>query len=86
MELGGCQGKGLKFFIKDVEKKARQYFNTSEDEPRIYRSQLAYNWNCRIVLAFLKPQAQQVLQLQRRIIRTKLRRRDIPIVYDESYL
>mmetsp|Transcript_14792 Transcript_14792/g.16842 ORF Transcript_14792/g.16842 Transcript_14792/m.16842 type:complete len:99 (+) Transcript_14792:1390-1686(+) len=73
-------------FIRDVAKKAGQHFNTSEEEPRIHRSQFAYKWKCRIVLAFMKTQAQQMLQLQRRIIRTKLRRNNIPIVYDELFL
>ena len=86
MELGGCPGKGLAKFIRDVATKAGQHFNTSEQEPRIHRSQFAYKWKCRIVLAFMKTQAQQMLQLQRRIIRTKLRRNNIPIVYDELYL
>jgi len=84
MELGGCPGKGLAKFIRDVAKKSGQRFNTSEEEPRIHRSQFAYKWKCRIVLAFMKTQA-QMLQLQRRIIRTKLRRNNIPIVY-ELYL
>ena len=86
MELGGCPGKGLARFIKDVAKRAGQHFNTPDQEPRIHRSQFAYKWKCRIVLAFMKTQAQQMLQLQRRIIRTKLRRNNIPIVYDELYL
>jgi len=86
MELGGCPDKGLAKFIRDFAKKAGQHFNTSEEEPRIHRSQFAYKWKCRIVLAFMKTQAQQMLQLQRRIMRTKLRRNNIPLVYDELYL
>ena len=77
MELGGCPGKGLSKFIRDVATKAGQHFNTSEQEPRLHRSQFAHKWKCRIVLAFMKTQAQQMLQLQRRIIRTKLRRKNL---------
>jgi len=82
-ELGGCPDKGLAKFIRDEAKKAGQLFNISEEEPRIHRSQFAYKWKCRIVLAFMKTQAQQMLQLQRRIVRTKLQRNNIPIVHDE---
>jgi len=86
MEIGGCSGKGLAKFIKDVVKIAGQHFNTSEDEPRIHRSQFAYQWKRRIVLAIMKAQAQQMFQLQRRIIRTKLRRSNIPVVCAELHL
>jgi len=86
MELGGCPGKALAQIIKDVAKKAGQHFNTSEGEPRIHRSQFRYKWKHRIVLALVKTQAQKMLQLQRRVIRTKPRRKNIPIVYAELYL
>ena len=86
MELGGCPSRGLAKFIKDVAKKAGQHFNTSDGEPRMHRSQFAFKWKCRIVLALMKTQAQHMLQLQRRIIRRKLRQNNIPVVYDELYL
>mmetsp|Transcript_14899 Transcript_14899/g.19235 ORF Transcript_14899/g.19235 Transcript_14899/m.19235 type:complete len:119 (+) Transcript_14899:535-891(+) len=83
MKPEGCSGeRTCKIHQRCCEKKIGQHFNTSEDEPRIHLSQFAHKRTCSIVLAFLKTQAQHVLQLQRRIIRTNLRRYNIPIVYD----
>jgi len=58
MELGGCPGKGLAKFIRDVAKTAGQHSNTSEEKPRIDHSQFAYKWKSRTVFAFMKTQAQ----------------------------
>jgi len=66
IELGGYPGKRLPKLIKDVAKNSGQHFNTSEDDLRIHRSQFEYKQKRRIFLAFMKTQAQQMLQLQRR--------------------
>jgi len=81
-----CRAKDLQKSSKMFRKKAGKPFNKSEGKPRIHRSQFAYKWKRRVVLAFKKTQAQQMLQLRRRIIRTKLQRSSIPVEYDELYL
>ena len=86
MELDGSPGKVFAKFTKQVANKASYHYNEFDEEPRIYRSQFAHKWKCRIVLAFMKTQAQVMLNLQRQIIRNKVKRNNIPIVYDEMYL
>jgi len=62
---------GLAKLIEDVAKESGQHFKASADEPRTHRSQFAYKRKRRMVLAFMKTQAQQMLQLQRRIIKNE---------------
>mmetsp|Transcript_14234 Transcript_14234/g.16303 ORF Transcript_14234/g.16303 Transcript_14234/m.16303 type:complete len:84 (-) Transcript_14234:32-283(-) len=57
------------------------------DEPRIGRSEIAYKWKCRIVLAFMKTPCKLNKCFNCRAIhKDGLRRNNTPAVYDELYL
>uniref|UniRef100_A0A7S3LLX2 Uncharacterized protein n=1 Tax=Aplanochytrium stocchinoi TaxID=215587 RepID=A0A7S3LLX2_9STRA len=62
METMGCPGNRLAAFSTNVENNPGQYYNKSDDEPSVNRSQFALKWNWRMVLAFKKTQAQAMQQ------------------------
>jgi len=68
MELGRCAGQenDLQNISAKVANKAGTHVNKLNNESRTIRSEFAYKLKCGISMAFMKPQAQQVLQLQRR--------------------
>jgi len=47
----------------EFQKLVRKMQDNIEDEPHMHRSQFAHKWKRRFVLAFMKTQAQQMLQL-----------------------
>jgi len=63
MEIGGRPSSEFVKFMKLVASQAGVNLNCDGDEPRMHRSQFAFKWRCRIVLAFKKTLVQEMFRV-----------------------
>jgi len=86
MEIGGRPSSEFVQFMKLVASQAGVNLNCDGDEPRMHRSQFAFKWRCRIVLAFKKTLVQEMLQVQQKMIKRSIPRNNIRFGHDDYYL